>query len=138
VSLGIIGGNGGKTTLLKTSWHIRELGGKLHWGTKVNMAIIAKSRGLEPRNEVIQELRRVDHRDNGTLRGFLANFFLWARMSSNSLGSFWRRKGRLALQLIYSQKMFLSSTTDQSSRYSVARIARKLSMSTTHDHRRQP
>src|SRR5262249_29717558 len=61
-ALGIIGGNGtGKTTLLKTLLgSIRELGGKFLWGTKTNIGYYSQNlEGLEPRNEVIQELRRV-------------------------------------------------------------------------------
>src|SRR5437764_227923 len=77
-ALGIIGGNGtGKTTLIRTLLgQIRELGGKIHWGTKTNIGYYSQNlEGLEPRNEVIQELRRVaPTADNGTLRGFLAKF----------------------------------------------------------------
>ncbi len=112
-ALGIIGGNGtGKTTLLKTLLgNIRELGGKLHWGTKVNIGYYSQNlEGLEPRNEVIQELRRVaPSADNGTLRGFLAKFLfvgedVFKPVSALSGGE----KGRLALaKLIYSQKNVL-------------------------------
>jgi ATP-binding cassette subfamily F protein 3 len=77
-ALGIIGGNGtGKTTLLKTILgNLREISGKIQWGTKTNIGYYAQNlEGLEPRNEVIQELRRVaPTADNGTLRGFLAKF----------------------------------------------------------------
>ena len=112
-ALGIIGGNGtGKTTLLKTLLgQIRELGGKLHWGTKTNIGYYSQNlEGLEPRNEVIQELRRVAPIvDNGTLRGFLAKFLfvgedVFKPVSALSGGE----KGRLALaKLIYSQKNVL-------------------------------
>ncbi len=112
-ALGIIGGNGtGKTTLLKTLLgNIRELDGKLHWGTKTNIGYYSQNlEGLEPRNEVIQELRRVaPSADNGTLRGFLAKFLfvgedVFKRVSALSGGE----KGRLALaKLIYSQKNVL-------------------------------
>ncbi len=112
-ALGIIGGNGtGKTTLLKTLLgNIRELSGKLHWGTKTNIGYYSQNlEGLEPRNEVIQELRRVaPTADNGTLRGFLAKFLftgddVFKPVSALSGGE----KGRLALaKLIYSQKNVL-------------------------------
>ena len=112
-ALGIIGGNGtGKTTLVKTILgNIRELDGKIHWGTKVNIGYYSQNlEGLEPRNEVIQELRRVaPTADNGTLRGFLAKFLfvgedVFKLVSALSGGE----KGRLALaKLIYSQKNVL-------------------------------
>jgi ATP-binding cassette subfamily F protein 3 len=112
-ALGIIGGNGtGKTTLIKTILgDIRELGGRVHWGTKVNIGYYSQNlEGLEPRNEVIQELRRVaPMADNGTLRGFLAKFLfvgedVFKPVSALSGGE----KGRLALgKLIYSQKNVL-------------------------------
>jgi ATP-binding cassette subfamily F protein 3 len=112
-ALGIIGGNGtGKTTLVKTLLgQIRELGGKLHWGTKTNIGYYSQNlEGLEERNEVIQELRRVaPTADNGTLRGFLAKFLfvgedVFKPVSALSGGE----KGRLALaKLIYSQKNVL-------------------------------
>ncbi len=112
-ALGIIGGNGtGKTTLLKTLLgQLRELAGKLHWGTKTNIGYYSQNlEGLEPRNEVIQELRRVaPTADNGTLRGFLAKFLfvgedVFKPVSALSGGE----KGRLALaKLIYSQKNVL-------------------------------
>lgn len=112
-ALGIIGGNGtGKTTLVRTILgNIRELGGKIHWGTKVNIGYYSQNlEGLDPRNEVIQELRRVaPSADNGTLRGFLAKFLFMGEdvfkpVSALSGGE----KGRLALaKLIYSQKNVL-------------------------------
>ncbi len=112
-ALGVIGGNGtGKTTLLKTLLgNIRELEGKLHWGTKTNIGYYSQNlEGLEPRNEVIQELRRVaPMADNNTLRGFLAKFLFMGEdvfkpVSALSGGE----KGRLALaKLIYSQKNVL-------------------------------
>ncbi len=112
-ALGIIGGNGtGKTTLLKTILgEIPELYGKILWGSKVNIGYYSQNlEGLEPRNEVIQELRRVaPTADNGTLRGFLAKFLFMGEdvfkpVSALSGGE----KGRLALaKLIYSQKNVL-------------------------------
>lgn len=111
--LGIIGGNGtGKTTLLKTLLgSIRELSGEIHWGTKTNIGYYSQNLDdLEPRNEVIQELRRVaPMADNGTLRGFLAKFLFMGEdvfkpVSALSGGE----KGRLALaKLIYSQNNVL-------------------------------
>ncbi len=112
-ALGVIGGNGtGKTTLIKTLLgEIPELEGNIHWGTKVNVGYYSQNlEGLEPRNEVIQELRRVaPSADNGTLRGFLAKFLFMGEdvfkpVSALSGGE----KGRLALaKLIYSQKNVL-------------------------------
>ncbi|MFN2501252.1 MAG: ABC-F family ATP-binding cassette domain-containing protein [Pyrinomonadaceae bacterium] len=112
-ALGIIGGNGtGKTTLVKTLLGtIPVLSGKIHWGTKTNIGYYSQNlEGLEPRNEVIQELRRVaPAADNGTLRGFLAKFLFMGEdvfkpVSALSGGE----KGRLALaKLIYSQKNVL-------------------------------
>jgi len=112
-ALGVIGGNGtGKTTLIKTILgNIRELDGKIHWGTKTNIGYYSQNLdGLELRNEVIQELRRVaPTADNGTLRGFLAKFLfigedVFKPVSALSGGE----KGRLALaKLIYSQKNVL-------------------------------
>ncbi|MEQ1603644.1 MAG: ABC-F family ATP-binding cassette domain-containing protein [Pyrinomonadaceae bacterium] len=112
-ALGIIGGNGtGKSTLIKTLLgNIRELDGKIHWGTKTNIGYYSQNlEGLEPRNEVVQELRRVaPMADNGTLRGFLAKFLfvgedVFKPVSALSGGE----KGRLALaKLIYSQKNVL-------------------------------
>ena len=112
-ALGIIGGNGtGKTTLLKTLLgEIPELDGKILWGTRVNIGYYSQNlEGLEDRNEVIQELRRVaPSADNGTLRSFLAKFLFFGEdvfkpVSALSGGE----KGRLALaKLIYSQKNVL-------------------------------
>lgn len=112
-TLGIIGGNGtGKTTLLKTLLgQVREFSGEFRWGTKTNIGYYSQNlEGLEPRNEVIQELRRVAPLvDNGTLRGFLAKFLFFGDdvfkpVSALSGGE----KGRLALaKLIYSQKNVL-------------------------------
>ena len=112
-ALGIIGGNGtGKSTLIKTLLgNIRELGGEVRWGTKTNIGYYSQNlEGLEPRNEVVQELRRVaPMADNGTLRSFLAKFLFFGEdvfkpVSALSGGE----KGRLALaKLIYSQKNVL-------------------------------
>ena len=90
---------------------MRELGGNIHWGTKTNIGYYAQNlEDLEPRNEVIQELRRVAPlAENGALRGFLAGFLftgedVFKRVADLSGGE----KGRLALaKLIYSQKNVL-------------------------------
>jgi ATP-binding cassette subfamily F protein 3 len=112
-ALGIIGGNGtGKSTLIKTLLGtIPPLDGSILWGTKTNIGYYSQNlEGLEPRNEVIQELRRVaPMADNNTLRGFLAKFLFFGEdvfkpVSALSGGE----KGRLALsKLIYSQKNVL-------------------------------
>ena len=112
-ALGIIGANGtGKTTFLKTVLgQLRELDGKLMWGTKTNIGYYAQNlEDLWPGNEVIQELRRVAPlADNGTLRGFLAKFLfvgddVFKPVSALSGGE----KGRLSLaKLIYSEKNVL-------------------------------
>ncbi|MCY7346435.1 MAG: ABC-F family ATP-binding cassette domain-containing protein [Pyrinomonadaceae bacterium] len=106
--LGIIGGNGtGKTTFLKTILgKLRELDGKLNWGTKTNIGYYAQNlEDLDARNEIVQELRRVaPNADNGELRGFLARFLftgeeIFKKVADLSGGE----KGRLALaKLIYS------------------------------------
>lgn len=112
-ALGIIGANGtGKTTLLKTVLgDLPELDGKLMWGTKANIGYYAQNlEGLEPRNEVIQELRRVAPlADNGTLRGFLAKFLFFGEdVFKNVSALSGGEKGRLALaKLIYSEKNVL-------------------------------
>ena len=112
-ALGIIGGNGtGKTTLLKTLLGtLPALSGRVQWGTRTDIGYYAQNlEELEPRNEVIQELRRVaPGADNGTLRGFLARFLftgedVFKPVSALSGGE----KGRLALaKLIYSRKNVL-------------------------------
>ncbi len=111
--LGIIGGNGtGKTTFLKTILgQIRELDGKLIWGTKTDIGYYSQQlEELDERNEIIGELRRVAPlAENGTLRSFLARFLfvgddVFKRVADLSGGE----KGRLALaKLIYSQKNVL-------------------------------
>jgi ATP-binding cassette subfamily F protein 3 len=112
-ALGIIGANGtGKTTLLKTLLgDLRELSGKIMWGTKTDIGYYSQNLAdLEPRNEVIQELRRVAAlADNGELRNFLARFLFLGedvfKLVSDLSGG---EKGRLALaKLIYSQKNVL-------------------------------
>lgn len=112
-ALGVIGGNGtGKTTFLKTVLgNIRELSGKILWGAKVDIGYYSQNlEDLEPRNEIIQELRRVAPlAENGELRNFLARFLfvgedIFKRVGDLSGGE----KGRLALaKLIYSNKNVL-------------------------------
>ena len=129
-ALGIIGGNGtGKTTLVKTILgSLRELTGKIHWGTKTNIGYYAQNlEGLEPRNEVIQELRRVaPTADNGTLRGFLAKFLFMGEdvfkpVSALSGGE----KGRLALAKadLFAKERSRPGRADQPSRHPVPRVA---------------
>ena len=112
-TLGVIGGNGtGKTTFLKTILgELRELGGKILWGTKTDIGYYSQNlEDLHERNEVIQELRRVAPlADNGELRSFLARFLftgddVFKHVADLSGGE----KGRLALaKLIYSNKNVL-------------------------------
>lgn len=112
-ALGVIGGNGtGKTTFLKTVLgNQREIAGKIIWGTKTDIGYYSQNlEDLDPRNEVIQELRRVaPSADNGELRSFLARFLfsgedVFKQVSTLSGGE----KGRLALaKLIYSNKNVL-------------------------------
>ncbi len=112
-ALGVIGGNGtGKTTFLKTVLgNQREISGKIIWGTKTDIGYYSQNlEDLEPRNEVIQELRRIaPSADNGELRSFLARFLfsgedVFKQVSTLSGGE----KGRLALaKLIYSNKNVL-------------------------------
>src|SRR4029079_17141151 len=79
--LGIIGANGtGKTTFLKTILgEIREIDGKLIWGTKTDIGYYAQNlEELHPHNEVIQELRTIaPMADGGELRSFLARFLFF-------------------------------------------------------------
>ena len=111
--LGIIGGNGtGKTTFLKTILgQLREISGKIIWGTKTDTGYYSQQlEDLDDRNEIINELRRVaPFAENGALRSFLAGFLFFGedvfkRVADLSGGE----KGRLALaKLIYSQKNVL-------------------------------
>jgi ATP-binding cassette subfamily F protein 3 len=112
-ALGVIGGNGtGKTTFLKTVLgQIREISGKIIWGAKTDIGYYSQNlEDLEPRNEIIQELRRVaPMADNGELRSFLGRFLFSGedvfKLVKDLSGG---EKGRLALaKLIYSNKNVL-------------------------------
>lgn len=112
-ALGVIGGNGtGKTTLLKTVLgQLREISGRITWGTKTDIGYYSQNlEDLHPKNEVIQELRRVaPSADNGELRSFLARFLFTGDDVFKSVGDLsGGEKGRLALaKLIYSNKNVL-------------------------------
>ncbi|MBV9215665.1 MAG: ABC-F family ATP-binding cassette domain-containing protein [Acidobacteria bacterium] len=111
--LGIIGANGtGKTTLLRTLLgELRELSGRIVWGTKTNIGYYSQSlTDLYDGNTVLLELRRVAPMvETVELRSFLARFLFFGedvdkKVSDLSGGE----KGRLALaKLIYSQKNVL-------------------------------
>src|SRR5690606_25709287 len=111
--LGIIGANGtGKTTLLKTLLgNHRELAGEIRWGTKTDIGYYAQNLDdLDPRNEVILELRRIAPlADSGALRSFLARFLFMGEDVFKKVGDLsGGEKGRLALaKLIYSRKNVL-------------------------------
>ena len=112
-ALGIIGGNGtGKTTLLRTILgELPALEGDIRWGTKTNFGYYAQNlEELEPRNDVINELRRVAPlADSGELRSFLARFLFFGEDVFKLVGDLsGGEKGRLALaKLIYSRKNVL-------------------------------
>src|SRR5438874_3730890 len=107
--LGVIGPNGsGKTTFVKTVLNkIPALAGDVRWGAKVEIGYYAQQlEDLDPRNEIIMELRRVApaNATAGELRSFLARFLffgddVYKHVRDLSGGE----KGRLALaKLIYS------------------------------------
>ncbi len=107
--IGIIGGNGtGKTTFLTTilGKH-RELGGEIMWGSKTDLGYYSqKLEDLDPRNEIIGELRTIAPlATNGELRGFLAKFLFTEDDVFKKVGSLsGGEQGRLALaKLIYSK-----------------------------------
>ncbi len=112
-ALGVIGGNGtGKTTFLKTVLgNIREISGKIIWGTKTDIGYYSQNlEDLDARNEIIQELRRVaPMAENGELRSFLARFLFTGEEVFKSVKDLsGGEKGRLALaKLIYSNKNVL-------------------------------
>jgi ATP-binding cassette, subfamily F, member 3 len=112
-ALGVIGGNGtGKTTFLKTVLgSLREISGKIIWGTKTDIGYYSQNlEDLDPRNEIIQELRRVaPMAENGELRSFLGRFLFSGEDVFKSVKDLsGGEKGRLALaKLIYSNKNVL-------------------------------
>lgn len=107
--LGIIGGNGtGKTTFLKTVLgEIRELSGKILWGTKVNIGYYSQQlEELDANNDLISEMRRINPlAENGELRSFLAGFLFYGEDVFKRVGDLsGGEKGRLSLaKLIYSK-----------------------------------
>ncbi|QQS33350.1 MAG: ABC-F family ATP-binding cassette domain-containing protein [Acidobacteriota bacterium] len=111
--LGVIGANGtGKTTLLKTLLgQIREVSGRVTWGTKVNIGYYSQSLDdLYDGNDVIAEFRRVAPMvENGEVRSFLARFLFFGEDIEKKVRDLsGGEKGRLALaKLIYSQKNVL-------------------------------
>ena len=111
--LGVIGGNGtGKTTLLKTLLgQIREIDGKIHWGTKTNIGYYSQTLDdLYAGNDVLNELRRVaPTAESVALRSFLARFLFFGEDVDKKVATLsGGEKGRLALaKLIYSQKNVL-------------------------------
>ncbi|MBL8181404.1 MAG: ABC-F family ATP-binding cassette domain-containing protein [Blastocatellia bacterium] len=111
--LGVIGGNGtGKTTLLKTLLgEIREIDGKILWGTKVNIGYYSQSLDdLHDGNTVLLELKRIAPMvESVVLRSFLARFLFFGEDVDKPVTALsGGEKGRLALaKLIYSQKNVL-------------------------------
>jgi len=111
--LGIIGANGtGKTTFLKTVLgEIPEISGKYIWGSKTDIGYYSQQLiDLDPRNEIIQELRRVaPSAENGDLRSFLAQFLFTGEDVFKKVGDLsGGERGRLALaKLIFSKKNVL-------------------------------
>jgi len=111
--LGIIGGNGtGKTTLLKTLLgEIREIDGRVVWGTKTNVGYYSQTLDdLHDGNAVHAEMRRVaPNVENVEIRSFLARFLFFGEDVEKKVRDLsGGEKGRLALaKLIYSQKNVL-------------------------------
>ncbi len=107
--LGVIGGNGtGKTTFLKTVLgNIRELSGKITWGTKVNIGYYSQQlENLDPQNDLIAEMRKINAlAESGELRSFLAGFLFFGDDVFKNVGDLsGGEKGRLSLaKLIYSK-----------------------------------
>ncbi len=111
--LGVVGGNGtGKTTFLRTILgDLRELSGKIIWGTKVNIGYYSQQlEDLDLRNDLLEEMRKVEPlSETGVLRSFLAGFLftgddVFKKVADLSGGE----KGRLSLaKLIYSKSNVL-------------------------------
>ncbi|MDQ3634412.1 MAG: ABC-F family ATP-binding cassette domain-containing protein [Acidobacteriota bacterium] len=107
--LGVIGGNGtGKTTFLKTILGtIRELSGKIIWGTKINIGYYSQQlEELDLNNDLIAEMRKVNPlAESGELRSFLAGFLFFGEDVFKRVGDLsGGEKGRLSLaKLIYSK-----------------------------------
>jgi ATP-binding cassette subfamily F protein 3 len=107
-ALGIIGGNGtGKTTLLKTFLgQLPPLSGAVTWGTKTYIGYYSQNlEDLDPRNEILGELRRVAPLvESGELRSYLSRFLFFGDDVFKRVGELsGGEKGRLALaKLIYS------------------------------------
>ncbi len=107
--LGVIGGNGtGKTTFLKTILgEIRELSGKMLWGTKVNIGYYSQQlEELDKNNNLIAEMRKINPlAESGELRSFLAQFLFFGEDVFKRIGDLsGGEKGRLSLaKLIYSK-----------------------------------
>jgi ATP-binding cassette subfamily F protein 3 len=109
-SLGIIGENGsGKTTLIKTLvGKLRGISGEYRWGSKTDVGYYSQQlEELDPRNEIIWELRRVaaSTATDGEMRGYLAKFLFVGDDVYKLVGDLsGGEKGRLALaKLIYSR-----------------------------------
>lgn len=107
--LGVIGGNGtGKTTFLRTVLgDIRELSGKIVWGTKINIGYYSQQlEELDMNNDLIQEMRKINPlAESGELRSFLAGFLFFGEDVFKRIGDLsGGEKGRLSLaKLIYSK-----------------------------------
>jgi ATP-binding cassette, subfamily F, member 3 len=109
-ALGIIGPNGsGKTTFVKTVLgKLPQLAGEIKLGANVSVGYYAQQLDdLDPRNEIIMELRRVAPQSvtAGELRNFLARFlFVGDDVYKHVVDLSGGEKGRLALaKLIYSR-----------------------------------
>jgi ATP-binding cassette subfamily F protein 3 len=109
-ALGVIGPNGsGKTTFVKTVLgKLPQLAGEIRLGANVSVGYYAQQLDdLDPRNEIIMELRRVAPQSvtAGELRNFLARFlFVGDDVYKHVVDLSGGEKGRLALaKLIYSR-----------------------------------
>lgn len=111
--LGVIGGNGtGKTTFLKTILgDLRELSGKIVWGTKINIGYYSQQlEELDKQLDLLDEMRKVNPlAESGDLRSFLAGFLFFGEDVFKRVGDLsGGEKGRLSLaKLIYSKSNVL-------------------------------